>query len=81
MDGHLGLDFGLFYTFQTQRSLSGAITAGQSGPENNGKEVVLLILQISKAWAELSDGLISYPGHSLLEGESYPLQKRIRCIL
>ena len=40
----------------------------QSGPESDGNELVLRIPQISKAGASSSDGLMSYPGHSLGEG-------------
>ena len=47
------------------RTLSGATTLGQSGPGGNGNERVSRIPQISKAGATQSDGLMSYPGHSL----------------
>ena len=50
------------------RTLSDATSPSQSGPGSNGNEEVLHIPQISKAGALLSDGLMSYPGHS---GESY----------
>ena len=41
------------------RTLSGAITLGQSGPRTNSNEG---LLQIFKAGASQSDGLMSYPG-------------------
>ena len=49
------------------RTLSGATTPGQRGLEKNGNEKVSHIPQISKTGALLSDGLVSYPGHSLRE--------------
>ena len=42
------------------RILSDAITLGQSGPGIDGNEMILHILQISKARASLSDCLMSY---------------------
>ena len=51
--------------------LSGATTLSQSGPGSNGNERILHILQISKTGALPSDGLMSYPGHSLA-GRSNP---------
>ena len=54
------------------RILSGATTPGQSESESNGHEEVCSILQISKAGASPSDGLTSYPGHSLVVVGSYP---------
>ena len=63
-------------------TLSGATTPGQSGPGSNGSEGVLHIPQISKARALPSDGLMSYPGHSLVGGgDLTPLQRCSRCIL
>ena len=48
------------------RTLSGAITPGQSGPGNDGNEEVLRIPQSSNiTGASPSDCLISYLGHSL----------------
>ena len=47
------------------RTLSGAITLGQSGPESDGNEGALRVPQALKAHC-----LVSYPGLSL--GESYP---------
>ena len=38
---------------------------GQSGSGSNGNEGVILIPQSSKIGASPSDGLESYPGHSL----------------
>ena len=53
------------------RTLSGATTPGQSGPESNNNEGVLCIPQSSSITeASPSDCLVSYPGHLL--GESYP---------
>ena len=53
------------------RTLSSATTPGQSGPGSNGNEGVLRIPQISSiTGTSPSDGLMSYPGHSL--GEFYP---------
>ena len=42
------------------RTLSGAIIPGQSGPGSNGNEGVLHILRITKAAASPSDGLMSF---------------------
>ena len=53
------------------RTLSGATTLGQSGPETDGNEGVLYILQsFSITEASPLDCLVSYPGHTL--GEFYP---------
>ena len=54
----------LFYL--THRS--GATTPGQSGPGNNGNGGILHNPQSSKAEASLSDGFMSYTGHSLEKG-------------
>ena len=52
------------------RTLSGAITLGQSGPGSDGNKGVLFILQSSSIpGTSPSDCLVSYPGHSL--GKSY----------
>ena len=53
------------FIWPIDRTLSGAITLGQSGPGSDGKEGVYCI-----AGASPLDCLVSYPGHSL--GESYP---------
>ena len=53
------------------RTLSGATTPSQGGPESNGNEKVLYFTQISKTWDSLSDRLMSFPGQSLV-GKSYP---------
>ena len=51
------------------RTLSDAITLGQSVPGSNGNEGVLHIPQSSSTTgASPSDCLISYPGHSLAGG-------------
>ena len=56
------------------KTLSGAITLGQSGPGNDGNEEVLYIPQSSSiSGASPSDCLVSYPGHLL--GNSYPSAK------
>ena len=55
------------------RTLSSATTPDQSGPGSN--EGVLNIPQISKVGALPSDGLMSYPGHSLNRW-SYPLAEK-----
>ena len=47
------------------------MTLGQSGPGSDGNEGVLHILLSSSTGALLSDGLMSYPGHSFWGG-SYP---------
>ena len=49
------------------RTLSGAFTLGQSGPRNDGNEVVLSIPQSSSITrASASDCLMSYPEHSVV---------------
>ena len=50
-------------------TLTGTSTPGQSGPGGNGNEEVLHIPKSSRTGTSPSDGLVSYPGHSL--GESY----------
>ena len=53
------------------RTLSGAITPGQSGPGSDGNKGVLRISQSTGVTgASPSDCLVTYPGHSL--EESYP---------
>ena len=53
------------------RTLSSAITQGQSGPGSNGNKEVLCIPQNSSiTGASLLDYLLSYSGHTL--EESYP---------
>ena len=53
------------------RTLSGVITPGQSGPGSDGDEGVLCIPQnCSITGVTSSDCLVSYTGHSLKE--SYP---------
>ena len=52
------------------RTLSGAITPGQSGPGSDGNEGTVYFPQSSSTTgASTSDCLVSYPGHLL--GESY----------
>ena len=69
----------LFQTIQfstirlIDRTLSGTTTPGHSGPGSDGNEGVLCILQSSGiTGTSPSDCLVSYPGHSLGEEESYP---------
>ena len=53
------------------RTLSGAITLGQSGPGSNSNKGVFCIPQSSSiTWASSSDFLVLYLGHSLVE--SFP---------
>ena len=55
------------------RALSGATTPGQSGLGSNGSEGVLRIPNSSSiTGTSPSDCLVSYPGHSLGRGVSYP---------
>ena len=55
------------------KTLSDASTSCQSGPGSNGNEGVLRIPQSSNiTGASPSDCLMSYPGHSLGVGRSYP---------
>ena len=57
-------------TWPIDRTLSGAITPGQSGPGSNANEGVFCIPQSSSTTgASPSDCLVSYLGHSL--GKSY----------
>ena len=55
------------------RTLSGASTQDQSGPRSNGNEEVLYIPQNSQNGAFPSDGIMSYPEHSL--GDLTPIQR------
>ena len=51
------------------RTLSGAIIPGQSGPGSNGNEGVLHIIQSSSlSGASPSDCLVSYTGYALVRG-------------
>ena len=59
------------------KALSSAITQGQNELESNANEGVLHILKSSSITeASLSDGSVSYPGHSLEEfypsAENFP---------
>ena len=48
------------------RTLSGAMTPGQSGPRSNGNEWVFHVPQSTNITeASPSDCLVSYPGHLL----------------
>ena len=49
-------------------TLSGTTTPGQSGPGNNGKKGVLLIPKSFRTGASISDGSVSYTGHSFRWG-------------
>ena len=55
-------------------ALPGATTPGQSGPGSDSNERVLQIPRSSRVRASPSDGLMSYPGHSLRRGLT-PRQK------
>ena len=56
-------------TWSIDKTLSSATTLGQSGPGSNGNEGVLHIFQSSSITGALSSNcLVSYPGHSLVEG-------------
>ena len=61
------------------RIQSDATTPCKSGPGCNGNEGVFHISQIFKAGTTPSDGLMSYPGHSLREtvGVFYSLSQKI----
>ena len=62
-------------------TLSSATTPSQSGLGSDGNEEVLRIPQTSSITEiSLSDCLVLYPGHSLVEGLT-PLQRSSRCIL
>ena len=50
------------FIWPIDRTLSGATTPGESGPGSYGNEGVL---PSSRTGASQSDGLVSYPGHSL----------------
>ena len=55
------------------RALSGATTPGQSGPVSDGMKRFAAFLQSSSIIGTLqSDCLVSYVGHSLVGGGSYP---------
>ena len=57
------------YIWPIDRILSGITTPGQSEPERDGNEGVLLILpSSSNTRASPSDCLVSYPGHLLGRG-------------
>ena len=66
------------------RTLSGAITLGQSGPGSDDNEKVHLIPQSSSITGiSPSDCFVSYPGHSFFFGGGglTPQQRCSRCIL
>ena len=67
------------YILPIERTQSGSATPRQSGSRSNGNEGVLHILEISKAGASPSDGLMSYTGHLLGTGLT-PLQRCSQCI-
>ena len=55
------------------RTLSGTTTSGHSGPGIDGNKEVLRIFQSSSiTGTSPSDCLVSYPGHLLRGGLSYP---------
>ena len=64
------------------RTLSGATTPGQSRPGSDGNEGVLHIPESSSiTGTSASDCLVSYPGHSLGRGQSYPLRREAVSVL
>ena len=66
----------------TDRTLSGAITSGHSGPGSDGNKRVLRIPQSSSIiGTSPSDCLVLYPGHLLVGGVLALLQRNSRCIL
>ena len=63
------------------RTQSGATILGQNGPRSDGNKRLLYIHQsCGIAGASPSDCLISYQGHSLVEGFA-PLRRYSQCIL
>ena len=67
-----------------EKTLSGASTPGQSGPESDGNKGVLGIPQSSSITrTSASDFFVSQPGHSLVGGREglSLLQRSSRCIL
>ena len=67
----LTIHFWISSIWPIDRTLSDAISPGQSGPGSDGNERVLCILQRSSiTGVSLSDFFMSYPGHSF--GGSYP---------
>ena len=62
-------------TWTIDEILTGTATLGQSKPGSNGNEEILHIPKNSRTEASPSDGLASYPGHSLEEGVPTPLQR------
>ena len=59
------------YIWSIDMALSGATAPDQSGPEGDANEGVFHIAQIPKDRATLSDGFVSYAGHSF-GWRSYP---------
>ena len=60
------------FILSIDRTLSGATTLGQSGPESDSNDGVLYIPEKSSIIvASPSDSLVSYPEHSLVVGR-YP---------
>ena len=55
-------------TWFIDETLADTTTLGQSGPGSSYIEGVLYIPKSSRAEASSSDGLVSYPGHSLGRG-------------
>ena len=53
------------FILSIDETLTDTITPGQSKPGVNDNESVLHIPQISKTGVSPSDGLVSYPDHSL----------------
>ena len=70
-------NYGLILFKPAIGSLSGPTTPGQSGPRSDGNDRVLNIPQSSSITAtSSSDSSVSYTGHSLAGGGSYPFAEK-----
>ena len=65
---HLLLKLNVFKYSKVDGALKGITGPGQSGPGSDGSEWTFHIPQSSRTGASSSDGLLSYPGHSLRVG-------------
>ena len=73
----LGISMQFSSIWLIDRTPSGASTLGHSGPESDGNEWMIRIPQSSSfTRTSPSDCLVSYAGHSLGGGESYPSAKK-----
>ena len=79
----LGISLQLSSIWPIDRTVLGATTQRESGPGSDGNEGVLCFPQsYSITGTSLSDCLVSYLGHTLWRGGSYPpLQRSSRSIL